>query len=242
MLITKASKEVFLLYIFVCANVKCSFKILEKIEVALVKMRIGKEIKMENFKKLIGEDVFKTHIEPKLGADKKYFFGEGDFIPKGRFDEINEQLKGYKTQIEDRDKQLQSLSEKAKGNEELTKQIEELRTNNQKQVEEFQKKLQAQEYDFSYKSVLNSVGAKDIKILDALIDKEKVVYKDGQFSGLNEQIEALRKTHDYVFNQAPNPTPPRIGSPIGGTPPTPGSPNPIDQTQQRSWNKHKRYI
>ena len=34
------------------------------------------------------------------------FFGEGDFIPKGRFDEVNNQVKDYKTQVTDRDKQL----------------------------------------------------------------------------------------------------------------------------------------
>lgn len=196
---------------------------------------------MEDFKKLVGEDIFKTHIEPKLGTDKKYFFGEGDFIPKGRFDEVNNQIKDYKAQLTDRDNQLKTLSEKAKGNEELTKQIEELRTNNQKQVEEYQSKLQAQEYDFAYKSVLNSVGAKDMKVLDALIDKEKVIYKNGQFSGLNEQIEGLRKTHDYVFNQVQNPNPIKIGSPIGGTPPAPNNPVPTDPAQTRPWNRHKRY-
>ena len=62
-------------------------------------------------KQLVGEDVYKQHIEPKLGAEKKYFFGEGEFIPKGRFDEVNNQVKDLKTQITERDKQLRGSQE-----------------------------------------------------------------------------------------------------------------------------------
>lgn len=197
---------------------------------------------MENLKKIVGEDVFKQHIEPKLEAEKKYFFGEGEFIPKGRFDEVNSQVKEYKGQLTERDKQLSTLQEKAKGNEELTKQIEELRTNNQKAIEEYETKLKAQEYDFAYKNVLSSTGARDPKVLDALIDKEKVVYKDGKFVGLNEQIEALKKTHDYVFEQVHQPAPGRIGSHIGGNQPTSNQTAPAPASEQRPWNRHKRFL
>ena len=48
------------------------------------------------------------------------FFGEGEFIPKSRFDEVNNQVKDHKNQIAERDKQLEELKKFAKGNEELT--------------------------------------------------------------------------------------------------------------------------
>ncbi len=196
---------------------------------------------MEKLKKLVGDDVFKQHIEPKLGTEKKYFFGEGEFIPKGRFDEVNTQVGDYKTQLADRDKQLKDLSDKAKGNEELTKQIEGLRTENQKKVDEYEAKLSKQAYDFAYNTELNSVGAKDAKVLDALIDKEKIVFKDGKFTGLAEQVETLKKSHDYVFNPTSNPAPLRIGNPILGNPQPQNNLGQGDVAQARPWNKHKRF-
>ncbi|MDD4000723.1 MAG: phage scaffolding protein [Bacilli bacterium] len=174
---------------------------------------------MEKLKKLVGDDVFKQHIEPKLGAEKKYFFGEGEFIPKGRFDEVNTQVGEYKTQLADRDKQLKDLSDKAKGNEELTKQIEGLRTENQKKVDEYEAKLSKQAYDFAYNTELNSIGAKDVKVLDALIDKEKIVFKDGKFTGLNdkESIKDFRSQVQMVFQDPYSSLDPRmtVGDIIG---------------------------
>ena len=96
---------------------------------------------MENLKKLVGEEVFNTYIAPKLAQDKKYFFGEGEFIPKGRFDEINNQAKDYKSQIAERDKQIEDLRKSVSGNEELAKRLNELTEANKKQKEEYEKQL-----------------------------------------------------------------------------------------------------
>lgn len=194
---------------------------------------------MENLKQLLGETFFKEHVEPKLDPEKKYFFGEGDFIPKGRFDEVNNQVRELKSQVSERDEQLKDLGTKAKGNEELEKQIQELQTANQTKVEEYETKLKQQEYDFAYKTALGGAGAKDEKVLDALIDREKIVFKDGGFSGLNEQIENLKKTHDYVFNQATEPKPAKLGVPIDKG--QQESQNQTDPTNQKPWNRHKRF-
>ena len=42
-------------------------------------------------KELLGEDVYNTHIAPKLDG-KNIFVGEGEFIPKGRFDDRSDKL------------------------------------------------------------------------------------------------------------------------------------------------------
>ena len=47
------------------------------------------------------------HIAPKLTKNKKYFSLKGNSSPKGRFDEINNQLKDYKSQIAEREKQIE---------------------------------------------------------------------------------------------------------------------------------------
>lgn len=196
---------------------------------------------MENLKKIVGEEVFKTHIEPKLTADKKYFFGEGEFIPSGRFNEVNNQVKDYKAQIAERDKQIEELKKSASGNEELTKKLNELTEANKKQKDEYEAKLQKQEFDFAYNTALSGAGAKDPKVLDALIDKSKLIFKDGAFSGLNEQVEALKKTHDWVFAAPGNPTPNRIGTQIiGGNPGSSNQQN-VPQGNQKPWNRTNRF-
>ena len=69
---------------------------------------------LENLKKLIGEDIFNQYIAPKIEG-KDYFFAEGkDFIPKSRFDEVNETNKELKNQIASRDSQLVELQKSAK--------------------------------------------------------------------------------------------------------------------------------
>ena len=166
---------------------------------------------MEKLKELIGEDVFKQHIEPKLDSEKKYFFGEGDFIPKGRFDENNTQLK---TQIKERDNQLKDLKKAAAGNEELTKRINELTALNEKTKSDYEAKLQQKEYDYAFEKALSVAKPKDSKVLEALIDKEKLTFKDGKFVGLTEQIEALKKTHAYVFDTEQKSVHQRIGGPV----------------------------
>lgn len=196
---------------------------------------------MENLKKLVGEEVFNTYIAPKLAQDKKYFFGEGEFVPLGRFNEVNTQAKDYKSQIEARDKQIEELKKTVSGNEELTKKINELVEQNKKQKEEYEKQLAQKEFDYAYNLALSKAGAKDQKVLDALIDKTKLVFKDGNLSGLNEQLEALKKTHDWVFETPGAPTPSRAGFPPNPNPQLSPAPGAGQELQNRKpWNRLRR--
>lgn len=199
---------------------------------------------MEKLIELVGKDVFEQHIKPKLKEGANYFFGEGEFIPKSRFDEVNNQVKDHKNQIAERDKQLEELKKLAKGNEELTKKFEDLQATYTKEKQEYEAKIQKQEYDFAFQTELSKHKAKDIDLLKAKIDNTKITFKDGKFYGLNEQIEGLKKTHAYIFEEASNPIPPRGGAPIipGGIPTKPGMGNPAPVENPKPWNKHKHGI
>lgn len=177
---------------------------------------------MEKLKELLGEELFKQ-VEAKLGTEKKYFFGEGDFIPKGRFDEVNNQNKELKKSLEDRDAQLKELGEKTKGDDELTKRIAELTEQNKKTVEEYEAKIAARERDYAIDSELTKVGAKNLKAVKALLDNEKIVVKDGQIVGLNEQLEALKKSDAYLFNETQPKPSGKGGNPLN--PPSGGGTN-----------------
>lgn len=172
---------------------------------------------MEKLKKLLGEDLYKQ-VQEKLGTEKKYFFDEGEFIPKGRFDEVNNQNKELKTSLAERDTQLADLGEKAKGNEELTNKINELTEANKKIATDYETKIASREREYVIEGELSKIGAKNLKAVKALLDGEKIVVKDGQIAGLNEQIDALKKSDAYLFAET-QPVPPNKG----GTPPNPPS-------------------
>ena len=116
---------------------------------------------LENLKKLIGEDIFNQYIAPKIEG-KDYFFAEGkDFIPKSRFDEVNETNKELKNQIASRDSQLVELQKSAKGNEDLTKQIAELQSANAKAKEEYDAKILQLQKNYTLESILAKSGARN---------------------------------------------------------------------------------
>lgn len=67
-----------------------------------------------------------------------------------------------------------------------------------KEVETFKKSIALD------KALANS-KAKDIKLLEKLLDSEKLTYeeKDGNYvvGGLEEQLKSIKNTHDYLFEQ-----------------------------------------
>lgn len=167
---------------------------------------------MEFLKNILSEKTYKTLTE-KLGEelvksinektqDFKIDVAEEKFIPKTKFDEVNNQLKDYKTQIEERDNQLKELADKAKGNENLEKKIQELQAQNEKTRTELEAKLSAREKEFAIKEGLRNPELK-IKYPDLVykvLDLEKVEIKDGQVVGLKEQVEPLKETYKDLFD------------------------------------------
>lgn len=155
---------------------------------------------MEFLKKFLSDKTYAALVE-KLGEDlvKQVTEKSGDFevdiaeeklIPKSKFDEVNVQAKDYKAQVAERDKQLEELQKSAKGNEELTKQLEDLKEANKKATEDYEAKILAREKEFATETLIMASGAKNVKAVNALLDPEKDV---------KEQIEALKKSDAYLF-------------------------------------------
>src|SRR3989304_2448534 len=102
---------------------------------------------MDWLKEIVGEDLFKK-IEEYLG-DKKIILNDGSYIPREKFNAVNEQVKDLKTQLGERDEQLATLKKQVKDNTELTTQIEKLQEENKKVKEESETKIKGQHFDFS---------------------------------------------------------------------------------------------
>ena len=157
----------------------------------------------EDIRTAIGKDL--EAIAGKLPADKEFVLVlKEDHIPKSRFDEVNNSVKDYKTQLADRDKQLAELAPKIKGNDDLLKTVEELRTLNTKTVNDYEAKILERDRTYALNDMLKSAKPRNVKAVSALLDHSKIEFKDGALKGATEQLEALKKSDPYLFEDTAN--------------------------------------
>lgn len=126
------------------------------------------------------------------------------YIPKSRFDEVNEAKKQAEKDIKARDTQLESLKKDAGTSEELKKQIEQLQTENKTKDEQYQKDLNDLKLSNAIK--LSITGkAQDEDLVAGLIDKSKLILgEDGKITGLEEQMKSLQESKAFLFKSEDN--------------------------------------
>lgn len=117
---------------------------------------------------------------------------------------LQTEVSGLKTQVTDRDKQLETLKTAAGDNETLTKQIETMKQQNADQEKTHKAELAQLRLDNAIENALTVAGAKNSKAVKALLDVSKVkLGEDGKLSGWDEQIKAIQKSDGYLFNTKP---------------------------------------
>lgn len=154
--------------------------------------------------------------------------GYKDFIPKSRFDEVNEARKNAESLLAERDKQIEGLKVSANASDDLKKQIEKLQADNKAAVEAKDAEIKKIKIDSAAHSALVGAGAKNLKAAIALLNMDGAeLSEDGTVKGLNEQIEALKTADDSKFLFAePKPI-------IKGANPVGGSNNPKTVTKEQ---------
>ena len=110
------------------------------------------------------------------------------YVEKSKYDEAVEENKTLKTQVTDRDKQLETLKASAGDNEELKKQIETMKQQNADQEKAHKAELAQLRLDNAIDTALTAAGARNTKAVKALLDVSKVkLGEDGKLSGWDEQ-------------------------------------------------------
>lgn len=113
---------------------------------------------------------------------------------------LQTEVEGLKTQVSDRDKQLETLKTSAGDNAELKKQIEDLQTENATAKANHESELNQLKINFAVEKALTGAKAKNIKAVKALLELEDAkLDKDGNVKGLAEQIENLTTGDDTKF-------------------------------------------
>lgn len=113
---------------------------------------------------------------------------------------LQTEVDGLKTQVGDRDKQLETLKASAGDNADLKKQIEDLQTENATAKANHESELNQLKIDFAVEKALTGAKAKNIKAVKALLELDDAkLDKDGNVKGLAEQIEKLTSGDDTKF-------------------------------------------
>jgi Tfp pilus assembly major pilin PilA len=144
----------------------------------------------------------------------------GNFIPKHRFDEVNEESKLLKTSLSERDTQLASLKVFEGQSVELKAKIQELETSNAAATLKFTDDLKTTQMQTAIK--LSLAGkVHDASLVAGLLDTKLIQMDDkGEIkSGFAEQFENLRKEKAFLFTTDAKPPAPTGFKPAGNEPP-----------------------
>lgn len=127
---------------------------------------------------------------------------DGNYIPKSRFNEVNEENKTLKQSVSDRDKQLEDLKKSSGDNAELKKQIEGLQQQNADQKKAHDAEMEQLKLENAIETTLITAGAKNAKAVRSLLNASNLkLVADGSVDGLKEQLEAVQKSDPYMFNE-----------------------------------------
>lgn len=134
------------------------------------------------------------------------------YIPKTRFDEVNEAKKNAEALVKERDKQLEDVKKSTGDNEELKKQIEQLQEDNKAAKAEYEANIKRVQRENIDTLLLTEHGAKNAKAVIALLDAvdDKLEGDDYKTARL-EQIQALQKSESYLFDIKNNESPKASG-------------------------------
>ncbi|MFD2658621.1 phage scaffolding protein [Gracilibacillus thailandensis] len=154
-----------------------------------------------DLKELLGEELY-NQVKEKAGDEHKIaIVSDGSYIPKDKFDQVNQEKNDYKKQVSDRDKQLDDLKTKATGNEDLQAQIQQLQDDNKKIKDDYEAKIQKQTFDYTLKDALQANKVRNPKAVQALLDTESIKLDGDKLLGLDDQLKNIKESDPYLFQE-----------------------------------------
>ena len=162
------------------------------------------------------------------------------FIPKARFDEVNNAKKQAEKDLSDRDKQLETLKNSTGDVETLKNTIKQLQDENKASKEQYEANISKIKLDNAIDNALGNAKAKNSRAVRALLDMEKIKFENETLSGLDEQLKALKEAEDskFLFEESKEPAKPSFsgvepGASTGETNPGSGAPETYSQMMAR---------
>ncbi len=148
-------------------------------------------MKKENFLKLGLDDELAEKAAQASGEELK------GYIPKSRFDEVNNRIKTLEADLQTRDDQLEQLKKVDSAS--LQQTITDLQTENANLKSQHDAELKKVRFDAALELALTNAKAKLPKAVKSYldIDPEKAEFaEDGSIVGLSDMIKRLQESED----------------------------------------------
>lgn len=128
---------------------------------------------------------------------------------KGDLTKLTEQVAGLQEQLKERNEQLEKLKDANKDNESLQKKLTALQEENKASEEKYAAQLLEVEKTHAIENAVRDAKPRNLKAVQALLDMDKISYKDGKLEGLDSQLKALKEGEDskFLFADETNPNP-----------------------------------
>lgn len=151
----------------------------------------------ETLEQILGEELYKQVTE-KLGDRKIDIVSNGKWIPKAKFDDVNEEKKQYKEQVDNLNKELGKLQKQLEDNKDASETIENLK----KQIKDKEAEMEKIRKQNAIKFEVLKYNPNDVAdILPHLKEDTVTIAEDGTITGLKEQLDTLRESKPYLFKQ-----------------------------------------
>lgn len=139
-------------------------------------------------------------------ADSVIALWKDTSVPLYRFNEINDKMKSYKSQLEDKTAEVETLSKKVGDTDKLNDEIQKLKDANSKAAGEHIAELSRLKKSNAIDGVLRDSKAKNVKAVKALLDMDKITFENDTLEGLEDQIKALRESESskFMFDTTPD--------------------------------------
>ena len=155
----------------------------------------------KRLKDYLGEEIYNILVDKGVKV-KEIDVIPNNYVPKNRFDDVNEESKTMKDKISNYEKQINDTKDMLKGHDELKKNYDNLNTkynddrvNYDKEISNLKKVTKARE-------VLLGEGAVNGKSLDMLVksvDFEKISMENDKLIGFSDVVKDLKKDCKHMF-------------------------------------------
>jgi len=122
-------------------------------------------------------------------------------VPKAKFDEVVTENGQLTASIAERDNQLKNLKDSTGDAEALRKQLTDAIAKNETDNKAAAAELAAYKKDNTLNLALTKAGAKNPTAVKALLNVDKIGVDGENLIGFNEQLEALKTSDAYLFNE-----------------------------------------
>ncbi|MGG3278871.1 phage scaffolding protein [Paenibacillus solani] len=153
-----------------------------------------------DLKELLGEELYNQVIAKAGDKHKIALVSDGAWIPKDKFNEVNEAKKKLEGDLSERDKQLADLKKDAGDNEALKEQISKLQESNKEAADKYAADVRELQLNTALKLALGS-DVHDADYAISQLDKTKIeIGEDGSIkAGLEDQVKSLRESKAFLF-------------------------------------------